>query len=252
MKNLLENSNNIVLKIGTAAITTEDNGINKSVIENIAKSCDYLIRDGKNIAIVTSGAIACGKSAIGNYDENTNPERLAAIGQPILMQAYREAFAKYGRHVGQILLTDENFDSRNSLRLLKQTYSELQKNEEIPIINENDAISTDEITFGDNDKLASKLTVDLNQDALIILTVYNGLLKNMQIVENAISYKKEYYDDLSKEIRRGGSGGLESKLESAKFCTKNNKICRIANINNDIIDILKGSVPSTTFYPQID
>lgn len=250
IENILERVNNIVIKIGTAGITTQDNGINKNVIGKLAKSCSELLDSGKNVYIVTSGAIACGKGEVKNCKSN-NTERLAAIGQPILMNAYREAFRKYGKLAGQILLTEDNFDSRKRLALLKETSKELLQNKDIPIINENDVISTDEITFGDNDILAAKVTVDLNNDILLNLTVYDCLINNEgRSVFTGKSYDLKDYADLRKETVRKGSGGLESKLKSAKMCTDNGKICRIGNANKDIMDILYGKVSSTTFYPS--
>ncbi|MFH0831454.1 MAG: hypothetical protein V1886_01135 [archaeon] len=238
----------IVIKLGTVSITTPDNGINKEIIQKIAKSCSYLVDIGKRVSIVSSGAIACGKGKVKDYYSEQD-ERLASIGQPILMQAYIEAFSNYNRNVGQILLTDADFDSRKRLELLRKTFKSLQDNNEIPIINENDAIATDEITFWDNDLLAANLTVDLKQDLLLILTVYDGLMdKNRDIAETGYSLKQENYADLSSEIVRKGSGGLESKLNAAKICRDNCKICRIGNVNRDIIGILEGKEISTTFY----
>ena len=248
MENIFNRVENIVIKIGTAAITTADNSINQALIDKLAENCSNLIDYGKCISIVTSGAIACGKGKVQGYDSTNHYERFAALGQPILMQAYIESFDKYKKNVGQILLTDDDFDSRKRFAQIKKTYYDLLTNKEIPIFNENDVTAIEEIAFGDNDKLAAKITTELNQDILLNLTVYDGLLKNGKTVEIAISYDEKDYDDLSREIRRGGSGGLKSKLKSAKICTDAGKICRIANSNNYIIHILKGEVPSTTFY----
>lgn len=247
-ENLLEKYNNFVIKIGTAGITNLDNGINKEVIDKVAKSCSHLVDAGKRVAIVSSGAIACGKSKVKNYVLEQE-ERFASIGQPILMQAYIDAFSKYGKNAGQILLTNNDFDSRKRLEQLRKTFVELQHNKDIPIINENDAIATEEITFGDNDLLAANLAVDLKQDLLLILAVYDGLMdKKRNIVETGYSLNPDYYADLSDEIVRKGSGGLESKLKAAKKCRENFKICRIGNVTKDIVEILEGKVISTTFY----
>ena len=238
----------IVIKLGTASITTFENGINREIIDKTAKSCSYLVDTGKRVAIVSSGAIACGKGKVKDYALNQD-ERLASIGQPILMQAYIGAFSNYNKNVGQILLTEGDFDSRKRLELLRKTFKSLQDYKEIPIINENDAIATDEITFGDNDLLAANLTVNSKQDLLLILTIYDGLMdRNRNIVETGYSLKEENYADLSGEIVRKGSGGLESKLNAARICRDNFKICRIGNVNKDIIEILEGRTVSTTFY----
>ncbi len=251
IENLLKRCNDIVIKIGTAAITTLSNGIDEDVIERLAKSCNYLLEKGKYVSIVTSGAIACGKGRVERYASANLPETYATIGQPILMQAYIDAFAKYNRNVAQLLLTDDDFDNKERLKLLKRVHSELLAHKEVPIINENDVIATEEITFGDNDILAARVTVDLNQDLLLNLTVYDGLIsKKGRTLETARSYNARDYADFSREVRRGGSGGLKSKLKSAKICTDNGKICRIGNINRSIINTLMGETLSTTFYPD--
>lgn len=255
MENLLNKVKGIVVKIGTAGITDSCNKVDIKVINSLAKNCSSLVDMGKNATIVTSGAIACGKGKTKNkcYDSRNNEERLSAIGQPLLMNYYIKEFEKYGKNAAQILLTEENFDSRKRLALLKKTYFRLLENKEIPIINENDAIATEEITFGDNDILASRVVTELNQDILVNLIVYDGLLKKGEVVETGRLCEPAkcygFYDDLSNEIRRG-SGGLESKLLAVRDCVHAGKICRIANVKYDLIDILKGKVKSTTFYPE--
>lgn len=251
MENLLDRVHGIVIKIGTAAITTLSNGIDEDVIERVAKSCNYLLDKGKHVTIVTSGAIACGKGRVEKYASANRPQTYAAIGQPILMQAYIDAFEKYGRNAAQLLLINDDFDCRKRLRLIKGVHSELLAHKEVPVINENDVVATEEITVGDNDILAARLTVDLNQDLLLNLTVYDGLIgKKGRTVETARSYHVKDYADFSREVRRGGSGGLKSKLKSAKMCTSAGKICRIGNINRSIINTLIGETLSTTFYPD--
>lgn len=252
MENLLGDIKNIVIKIGTAAITTDSN-INYEIIESIAKSCSELISQEKNITIITSGAIALGRRKTNSpYVDNETikaKQRYAAIGQPLLMQAYIEAFDKYKLNVGQLLLTSDNLDSKKRFSILKETYNELIKNREIPIFNENDTIAVDEITFGDNDILAALITKDLDQDVLINLTVYDGLLKNSKIVQNAVSFETKDYDEINME-RKEGRGGLKSKLDSIKIVIEAGKVCIISNVKHDIKEILSGKVPQTRFLPR--
>lgn len=249
IENLLERCNGIVIKIGTAGITSDSN-INYRLIECIAKSCSELIKSGKNVTIITSGAIALGRRKTSSpYRDNEtikDKQRYAAIGQPLLMEAYIEAFDKYKLNVGQFLLTSDHLDSKKRFRILKETYNELIKNKEIPIFNENDTIAVEEITFGDNDILAALITKDLNQDVLINLTVYDGLLKNNNIVRNGVSFETKDYDEIRMEGKEG-RGGLKSKLDSAKIVAEAGKVCIISNIKYDIKDILSGKAPQTRF-----
>lgn len=252
MGNLLKNCKGIVIKIGTAAITTNSD-INYKLINSIAKSSSELIRNGKNITIVTSGAIALGRrKANSTYRENEtlkDKQRYAAIGQPLLMQAYINAFDKYKINLGQFLLTFDNLDSKKRFLILKETYNELLRNKEVPVFNENDTIAIEEITFGDNDILAALITRDLNQDVMINLTVYDGLLKNKKTVEKGTSFEKNHYDDIRME-RKEGRGGLKSKLEAAKIVVQSGKIVVITNIEHSIQDILTGKAPQTRFLPK--
>lgn len=251
MENLLKEVKKVVVKIGTAAITT-DSDINYELIDKIAKSCSKLINEGKEILIVTSGAIALGrrktKSKYRDNETIKDKQRYAAIGQPLLMQAYIEAFNRYGTNVGQFLLTFDNLDSKKRMLILKETYNELIKNKEIPIVNENDTIAVEEISFGDNDILAALITRDLNQDVLINLTVYDGLIKNNKVIEKGKSFETKDYDEIGME-RKEGRGGLRSKLDSSKIVVEAGKICIISNAKYSVKDILSGKVPQTRFLP---
>jgi glutamate 5-kinase len=164
------------------------------------------------------------------------------------MQAYINAFDKYNINVGQFLLTSDNLDNKKRFAILKETYNELVKNKEVPILNENDTIAIEEITFGDNDILAALITRDLNQDILINLTVYDGLLKNNKIAEKASSFDVKDYDEIGME-RKEGRGGLKSKLDAAKIVAEAGKIFIISSIKFSIMEILSGKVPQTRFLP---
>ncbi len=252
MENLFDRVRGIVIKIGTAGITTDSN-INENVIERLAESCSKLIQEGKNITIITSGAIALGRrktnSSCNDKETIKQKQRYAAIGQPLLMQAYIKAFDKYKTNVGQFLLTFDNLDSKKRLMILKDTYNELIKNKEVPVFNENDTLAVEEITFGDNDILAALITKGLNQDILINLTVYDGLLKNGRILENSSSFETKDYDEIKME-RKEGRGGLKSKLDAAKIVLEGGKIFIISNVKYDIKDILTGIVPQTRFFTK--
>lgn len=241
--------NNLVIKIGTAAIT-RNGSINKDAIDLLAKSSYELMNNGKNLIIVTSGAIAMGRRVTHSKVANetlVQKQRYATLGQPILMKHYINSFKKYNINIGQILVEEDDLDSRKKLKNLQATIYELQKNKEVPIFNENDAIATSEITFGDNDMLAADLTISLNNDVMIKLGVYNGLLRKNMLIKIGDSYYQEDYDDLSNEAREG-RGGLESTLNAAKMVADAGKLYIIANSKYSLNSILSKKVPSTSFY----
>lgn len=245
----LNGAKNIIVKIGTAAIT-RNGGINKRAIDRLAKGSYELIEKGSNIIIVSSGAIAMGRKAAHSKSSDNETlaqkQRYASTGQPILMNHYIDSFKKYNLTIGQVLVEADDLDSRKKLKNLQATICELQKNNEVPIFNENDVISTEEITFGDNDLLGANLVISLNQDAMIKLGVYDGLLRKNRLVKIGDSFKTEDYDDLSKEAREG-RGGLESTLNAAKIVTEAGKLYVIANSKYNLKEIFEEKVPQTAF-----
>lgn len=246
-----ERIKSIIVKVGTAGVTTKDN-IRREVIKQLACGCYQLLKFGKSVAIVTSGAIALGRRETNSkYRKNESlqeKQRYASIGQPFLMQAYREEFKKYGIRVAQLLLTSNDFNDKKRLDNLKATYYELRKNKDMAIFNENDAVATKEITFGDNDLLAAYLIKGLNIDLLLNLIVYDGLLRKGKIVKIANSFNVADYDRLESEIREG-RGGLESKLQAANITTNAGKVFILGNIKYNLLEIVGGKKPSTKFLP---
>jgi len=247
-----EKIKSILIKVGTAGVTTKNN-IRRDVIERLANNCYKLLNLGKSVAIVTSGAIALGRretnSKFRKNESLREKQRYASIGQPFLMQAYREGFKKYGIRVAQILLTYNDFTNGERLDNLKTTYDELKKNKEVAIFNENDAIATKEITFGDNDLLAACLVEGLNIDLFLNLIVYDGLFRKGKIVDTANSFNTADYDTLESE-RKEGRGGLESKLQAANITANAGKIFILGNVRYNLIEILEGKKPSTKFLPH--
>src|SRR6185312_10021484 len=136
---------------------------------------------GRRVALVSSGAVAAG---IGRLELGRRPESLpqlqaaAAVGQALLMGAYDEGFRRHGRHAAQLLLTHEDFDSRPRYLNMRNTLTALFELGAVPVINENDTISVDEIKFGDNDRLAAMVTNLLRAPLLVILSVVDGLHRN--------------------------------------------------------------------------
>jgi len=218
----------IVVKIGTNLLTEKLCGLRVDLISNIAKQIAYLKKKGIKILIVTSGAIGagCTELNIKKSREIETRQALAAVGQSAVMRAYHDAFSKYNIKVAQILLTYEDFSNRKRYLNLRNALNRLLELNVIPIINENDPISIDEIgaTFGDNDKLSALVASKVNADLLVMLSDIDGLYdKNPKTNKDAklIRRVSNISRDIEKAAGKSGSlfaiGGMVTKIKAAKM-----------------------------------
>ena len=222
---VLQDSRKIVIKIGSNVIS-DDGKVNKATLHNIVEQASALIRDRRQVVIVSSGAGICGVGAINKWQRRGDmnyKQALCAIGQVELMMAYREFFADYGMHVAQILLTAEDFSSDERLLHIRNTLFTLIDEGVVPIVNENDTVSVDEIMIGDNDNLGA-LTANLwNADALVLLSDIDGIFDkdpkthgDAALIETVtdIGQLREDIDITGKSDF--GTGGIETKLQAAE------------------------------------
>jgi glutamate 5-kinase len=235
----------IIIKIGTAAIfDSEKKKIKEKILKNLAKDISRLAREGNEIIIVTSGAVGYGRQIIHGIGEVGLKQAQASVGQIKLMEKYSSTFARYKLHVAQFLLNSKDLHEKSRIENLKETYKNL-KGRAIPIVNENDVTSIEELKVGDNDTLASKLLLNMDFDILIILTEIGALIKNNQPLRKSNFFDVGDYDRMN--IPSKGFGGLKSKLDCAKLIVHHKKKCIIAKAGDSIIDILKGKVITTEF-----
>ncbi|WP_299013686.1 glutamate 5-kinase [uncultured Polaribacter sp.] len=224
----MQKKKRILLKIGSNTLTKETNNISRGKIEDIANQIAKL-KDTCEFVIVSSGAIAVAKQFVKLESKSKDvfvKQALASIGQPHLIRIYQEIFREYGLLSSQCLLSYSDFEKKQSKTNIVNTINVLVQNNYIPIINENDTVATDEIQFGDNDKLAALTASLLNVDLLIIATNTNGIYtkesiknkapKTIAIVENFETLKAEVVDSKSSH----GSGGMESKIAAAAVAKK--------------------------------
>jgi len=169
--------NRIVIKIGSAVLADSDGRVNHTILSSISEDVAWLIKNGKEVLIVSSGAIALGRKKIKFSENLTLPESqaLAAHGQIELMSAWKKHLNKFSIPISQILLTPRDTELKLSSKNAQQTVNKLLEVGCLPIINENDTTATDEIKFGDNDLLASKVAKLIGADLLIILSTVDGL-----------------------------------------------------------------------------
>jgi glutamate 5-kinase len=245
----------ILLKIGSNTLTKETNHISRGKIEDIGIQIAAL-KDEYEFIIVSSGAIAAAKQFVKLESQDKDvfvKQALASIGQPHLMRIYHENFSDLGLLISQCLLSYSDFEKEQSKINIVNTINVLVKNGYIPIINENDTVATDEIQFGDNDKLAALTAVLLNVDILIIATNTNGIYtkstihnevpETIAIVNDIQTLENEIGDSKSSH----GSGGMQSKIESAAIAKASNIETWIINglEDNFILKALKNEIPFT-------
>lgn len=255
----LKNKHRIIVKVGTALITQEDGRINLLRIEKMARVISSLISAGKEVILVSSGAVGAGMG-IMKLDQKpceiVEKQALASIGQAALLRMYETFFNEYDQVIGQVLLTRDGVENATRRTNARNTINRLLEMDVIPVINENDAVSTAEIEFGDNDMLAVMVAELVNVDLLIILTNTDGVYtsnphKNSDAkkVSTVLEAKKDLKGIVADGKSNVGSGGMQSKIEAAEICRKKNIDVVIAEGSDaDVLfDILAGKKHGTHF-----
>jgi glutamate 5-kinase len=223
---VLANSRKIVIKVGSNVLAGDDGVLDRSRAADIAHQATALMDAGKHVIIVSSGAGASGAGALARLSRKNDihyKQALCAVGQVELMLAYREYFATGGKPVGQILLTSENFADEVSALNIRNTLFTLIDEGVVPIINENDSVSTREFSFGDNDHLAALTARLWSADLLIIMSDVDGVFNTSPKVDPNAWLIEEVTDTdtLTGTIVTGGTssfgtGGMDSKIEAAR------------------------------------
>ena len=251
----------IVVKVGTNVITEKNGLLNRMVIRELAEQIVQLRLSGYHVVLVSSGAIGSGLSELGIKKRPKTLPKLqaaAAIGQCKLISFYDKFFAKHGFHAAQLLLTRQDFEDRRRYLNASNTINALIKFNTIPIINENDTISVDEIAFSDNDILSSLVTNLFQAELFIILSSVNGLYKEISPTGKGTKLINQI-DNITSDVKKlasdfktaSGVGGMQSKLEAAKTATRSGEAVIIANgkKKNVLLKIMSGEDIGTFFVP---
>lgn len=259
-KNIFKNSKRLVVKIGSSLITNPTGGIKKSTLKNVVQDIVWLLKQNKNVVVVSSGAIALGRGKLKLKNNLTlnESQAVAARGQIELMTAWKNEFKKYKLEVAQILLSPSDAENNKSSKNANATIENLINFKCIPIINENDTTSTDEIKFGDNDILASKIAKLIKADHLILLSNVDGLYKeppkdnkNDDLVLEVKSITKTIRD-MAGNASKLGKGGMVSKIKAAEICMKSKcSVIITSGLKKEPIKSLnKNNSKSTRFVPK--
>ncbi len=227
---VVHSSRTWVVKVGTSVLTGPDGTLDPERIGHLAEQISQVTATGRRVALVSSGAVGAGIGQLGLAKRPDNLRQLqaaAAVGQAYLIRAYDEEFRRHGRHAAQLLLTHEDFDSRVRYLNMRNTLTALFEYNAVPVINENDTISVDEIKFGDNDKLAAMVANLLQAPLLVILSVVDGLCRSDpgasglgEVVPLVADLDDEVLGLAGDSRSAGGTGGMLSKLQAAQLVTR--------------------------------
>ncbi|HVB88384.1 MAG TPA: glutamate 5-kinase [Candidatus Dormibacteraeota bacterium] len=278
---LLRKARRIVVKLGTSTVTGAEGEISRARVEPIVASLAALRKAGRQVVLVSSGAVGLGRGWLGLHrsrlDDLVTKQACAAVGQNLLMDAYKDLFGARDTKIAQVLLTEEDFTNWRRYSNLRQTMEKLLGFDVVPVVNENDTVSTAELeslapasrtpAFSDNDRLAALVMSGLEADALVLLTNVDGLLRQPEnagietVHRNGIRENVEVIslvERITPELKALGSGpsasgrgGMRTKLEAAEIAMNCGGIAVIANGNDPrVLDrIFAGDAMGTAFLP---
>jgi glutamate 5-kinase len=254
---LIENSNIIVLKLGSSTVIDSSGKFKKSWVTSLIKDIKSYGKN-KNFVIVSSGAIALGQKYLKLNKKRIKldmSQAIAAVGQIHLASEFQKLFEKYKIKTGQILISPDDTEQRRRALNIRRTFDNLFKLNAIPIVNENDTTATTEIKYGDNDRLAARVAQIIGADTLIILSDVDGLYdksKKKKIITTVKTIDKKIESLKDNKISDYGSGGITTKLDAAKICMNSGCHMFLANgkKNNPIENIIKNKI-CTHFTPKI-
>ncbi len=257
----LREKKRIVIKIGSSSLTHQETGdLNFIKIEKLVRVISDLKGQGKDVVLVSSGAIAAGRQVLrSSHKPETISEKqaYAAVGQARLMMVYQRIFAEYNQTAAQVLLTKNTMVGDNTRYNAQNTFEELLKLGTVPIVNENDTVSTHEIQFGDNDRLSAIVAALIGADLLILLSDIDGLYSDdprSNPDARFISFVKEITPDLMEMGKDStgsdvGTGGMAAKLAAARIATDSGSDMVITNGEDveAIEEIISGAAIGTLF-----
>ena len=255
----IQSARKIVIKIGSNTLAKEDGTINLDFMADFARQCCDSMRAGKQIVLVSSGAQVAGVSTLDRWARKKDihyRQALCAIGQVELMNRWRQVFADFGLHIGQLLLTKDDFADDHRTLNMRNTLFTLVDEGVIPIINENDSVAFDEIRIGDNDNLSALTAVLWNADLLVLFSDIDGVFtdnpkKNpkAKLVEKVENISELRTQIIIGETNSFGSGGMETKLEAAERTTSYGIPMILANGGREraLEQLAQGTIKATLF-----
>ncbi len=259
-RTLAAEADRVIVKAGTNSLTDDQSNLDDGKLDKLVDDIEALRSQGKEVILVSSGAIGAGKGRVG-YNEETVEEAqaLSTVGQSFLMQRYTESFERYDRKIAQILLTQNDLENPERFTNFRNTIETLLEWGIVPIINENDAIATQEIRIGDNDMLSSSVAIDVDVDLLVTLTdvggVYTGNPKRDDDAE-LIEAVGTNYDEVQAIIEESSTstfGGIKTKVQGARAVSEHGIPAVIAKSTEpDVLAKIASAKPVGTVFVPIN
>ena len=251
----------VIVKVGTNVLTRPDGLLDITNISHLVDQIATLKSEGKDVILVSSGAVGAGRTLLPQGAGNNkvvNRQVMSAIGQVRLMEIYRGLFSNHGIFCAQVLATKEDFRGRKHYLNMKNCFHALLRDNVIPIVNENDVVSVDELMFTDNDELAGLVSAMINAEALIILTSVDGVMDgppdhpDSKVIPEIDPDEKKWLEYILPSRSSFGRGGMHTKFRIAQKATKVGIHTFIANgkRQNIILDILNDSYIGTRFIAK--
>jgi glutamate 5-kinase len=272
-ESLLRAARRIVIKLGTNTVAGSQGELSRERVRPIAESIAGLMREKRQIVLVSSGAVGLGRGWLGLHQSRlgdlVTKQACAAVGQSLLMNAYKEIFSEWEIRVAQVLLTEDDFTNWHRYSNLRQTMEKLLGFGVLPIVNENDTVSTAELesttssgprvpVFSDNDRLAALVMSGMEADALVLMTNVEGLLRNAGESHSGAANVISLVEQITPELKRlaagpseNGRGGMRTKLEAADIAMNCGGIAVIASgqAPQALDRIFAGEEIGTAFLP---
>ncbi|MFC7074954.1 glutamate 5-kinase [Haloarcula halophila] len=257
-RQLAADAQRVIVKAGTNSLTDEESNLDDEKLDKLVDDIEDLLSRGKEVLLVSSGAVGAG---IGRVDHPTGTveesQALSTVGQSHLMRRYTESFERYGRTVAQILITEHDLENPERFTNFRNTVETLLDWGVVPIINENDAVATEELQIGDNDMISSSIAIGVDVDLLVTLTdvggVYTGNPKENPDAER-IPVVGENYDEVEElvsESSTGGFGGIQTKVSGARDVSEHGIPAIIARSTEpDVLEnVARAESVGTIFVP---
>ena len=259
-RQLAADADRVIVKAGTNSLTDDESNLDIEKLDKLVDDLEDLLSRGKEVILVSSGAVGAGTGRIeqssGTVEET---QALSTVGQSLLMHRYTESFDRYDRKVAQLLLTQHDLENPERFTNLRNTIETLLEWGVVPIINENDAVATEEIRIGDNDMLSAATTIGVDADLLVTLTdvggVYTGNPKRDDDAERieAVGTNYDEVQEIISETTSEGFGGIQTKVEGARDVSEHGIPAVIAKSTApDVLDQIATAKPVGTLFVPIN
>ncbi len=248
-------ANTVVIKVGTNSITKEDGNLDMDLIKNLVRQVAQ-VRKEHNVVLVSSGAMGAGKKILDKelpYDDTTNRQLFAVVGQVKLMEIYSKLFAEHGRVIAQMLATKDDFENRTHFLNTKNCIESLFREEIVPVMNENDFVCVEELMFSDNDELAGLISKMLFADKFIILSNVDGVYdQHGDVIDKFETGAKMPAHIVSADKSSFGKGGMQTKFGIAQEVSEHGTDTYIAASHEKdvILKIMRGEKIGSHFVAK--